>query len=148
LTHFDQVAIGVAHAAADLAATIGRRSQKFRFVCAPPLINGRDVGNTDVQETQGMSGIGYQKCLFVPHRCRRNDITNAAAELCALLEATSVRDYSVFPTVGPAKMAYLAERASGCVRCPVSSWEEEIYTMVGGLAVFAVFCVAAWLWLG
>jgi hypothetical protein len=57
-------------------------------------------------------------------------------------------DYSVFPTVSPAKKAYFAERAVGCVRCPMSSWEEEIYTMVSGLAVFAVFCVAALLWLG
>jgi hypothetical protein len=30
----------------------------------------------------------------------------------------------------------------------MSSWEEEIYTMVGRLAVFAVFCIAALLWLG
>ena len=30
----------------------------------------------------------------------------------------------------------------------MSSGEEEIYTMVSGLAVFAVFCIAALLWLG
>jgi hypothetical protein len=53
-----------------------------------------------------------------------------------------------FPHVGPAKKIYFAERALGRVRFPMSSWEEEIYTMVGGLAVFAVFCIAALLWLG
>jgi hypothetical protein len=31
---------------------------------------------------------------------------------------------------------------------PFKSREEEIYTMVSGLAVFAVFCIAALLWLG
>jgi hypothetical protein len=48
----------------------------------------------------------------------------------------------------PGEKIYFAERALERVRFPMSSGEEEIYTMVGGLAVFAVFCIAALLWLG
>jgi hypothetical protein len=29
----------------------------------------------------------------------------------------------------------------------MSSWDEEMFTMVGGLAAFAVFCIAALFWL-
>jgi hypothetical protein len=29
----------------------------------------------------------------------------------------------------------------------MSSWDEEMFTMVGGLATFALFCIAALLWL-
>jgi hypothetical protein len=29
----------------------------------------------------------------------------------------------------------------------MSSWDEEMFTIVGGLAAFAVFCIAALLWL-
>jgi len=41
------------------------------------------------------------------------------------------------------KMTYVAERASG------AAWGdlEEMFTMMGGLAVFAVFCIAVLLWL-
>jgi len=31
--------------------------------------------------------------------------------------------------------------------CSMSSWDEEMFTMMGGLAVFAVFCITALLWL-
>ena len=31
--------------------------------------------------------------------------------------------------------------------CSMSSWDEEMFTMMGGLAVFAVFCIGALLWL-
>ena len=30
--------------------------------------------------------------------------------------------------------------------CPMSSWDEEMFTMMGGLAAFAVFCIAL-LWM-
>jgi len=31
--------------------------------------------------------------------------------------------------------------------CSMSSWDEEMFTMMGGFAAFAVFCIAALLWL-
>ena len=66
----------------------------------------------------------------------------------ALYEGSLGPGLARFPHCEPAKKAYLSERASGRVRGPMSSGEEEIYTMVSGLAVFAVFCIAALLWLG
>jgi hypothetical protein len=57
-------------------------------------------------------------------------------------------DYSVFPTVGPTKIAYVAGRAAASVRCPMSGFDEELFNMLGGLVVFAVFCIAALLVLG
>ena len=66
----------------------------------------------------------------------------------SLLERRKRRDYSVFPTARPVKKAYLTERAAGGVwGCSMSSWDEEMFTMMGGLAVFAVFCIGALLWL-
>jgi hypothetical protein len=29
----------------------------------------------------------------------------------------------------------------------MSSWDEEMFTMMGGLAVIAIFCIAGLLWL-
>ena len=57
------------------------------------------------------------------------------------------QDYSIFPTVSPAKKSYLAERVAGR-EVPVSKRGEAMFTMISGLAVFAAFCVAALLWLG
>ena len=31
--------------------------------------------------------------------------------------------------------------------CSMSSWDEEMFTMMGGFAAFAVLCIAALLWL-
>jgi len=46
------------------------------------------------------------------------------------------------------KMPYLVERAArACGWSSMSSWDEEMFTMMGGLAVFAVFCIGALLWL-
>jgi hypothetical protein len=30
----------------------------------------------------------------------------------------------------------------------MSSFDEEMFTLLGGLAVFAIFCIASLLWLG
>src|SRR5216683_1285207 len=57
LTNLDQVPVGVAHVTADLAATVDRRGQKRRSSGAPPLIDGADVGDTDVQEARGVIWI-------------------------------------------------------------------------------------------
>ena len=46
------------------------------------------------------------------------------------------------------KKAYLADWAAGLPGgCSMSSWDEEMLTMMGGLAAVAVFCIAALLWL-
>src|SRR5262249_42046187 len=50
LTYLDQVAVRVAHVAADLVATVDRRSQKLRSASAPSLIDCANVGDTDVQK--------------------------------------------------------------------------------------------------
>ena len=40
-------------------------------------------------------------------------------------------------------------RASGRVYggCSMSSWDEEMFTMMGGFAAFAILCIATLLWL-
>src|ERR1700737_4556988 len=57
LANLDQVPVGVAHVTADLAATVDRRGQKLRSAGAPLLIDGTDVGDTDVQEARGVIWI-------------------------------------------------------------------------------------------
>src|SRR5712692_6934093 len=57
LANLDQVPVGVAHVTADLAATVDRRGQKLRSAGAPLLIDGGDVGDTDVQEARGVIWI-------------------------------------------------------------------------------------------
>jgi hypothetical protein len=58
------------------------------------------------------------------------------------------QDYSVFSTDQPGKKSYLAERAAGYVRCPMSERGEEMFSMISGLAVFAALCAAALLVFG
>ena len=58
------------------------------------------------------------------------------------------QDYSVFPTISPTRKGYASQRPGGVGGCPMSSLDEEFITMIGGLAAFAAFCVAALLWLG
>jgi len=44
--------------------------------------------------------------------------------------------------------AYLADWVAGKRGgCSMSSWDEEMFTMMSGLAAVAVFCIAALLWL-
>ena len=51
--------------------------------------------------------------------------------------------YSVF-----GKKAYLADWAAGTRGgCSMSSWDEEMFTMMGGFAAFAILCIATLLWL-
>ncbi len=57
LADFDQVAVGVAHVAADLAAAVDRRGEELRAAGAPLLVGGVDVGDADVEEAGDMSGI-------------------------------------------------------------------------------------------
>jgi len=57
LAYLDQVAVGVAHVAADLVATVERRGEKLRSAGAPLLIDGADVGDTDVEKAGGAIGI-------------------------------------------------------------------------------------------
>src|SRR5215472_18074199 len=57
LADLDQVAVGVAHVAADLAAAIDRRGKKLGPAAAPQLIDGTDVRHTDVQEARDVIEI-------------------------------------------------------------------------------------------
>src|SRR5439155_18577628 len=57
LANLDQVPVGVAHVTADPAAAADRRGQKLRSAGAPLLIDGGDVGDTDVQEARGVIWI-------------------------------------------------------------------------------------------
>ena len=44
--------------------------------------------------------------------------------------------------------AYLTDCAAGTRGgCSMASWDEEMFTMMGGFAAYAVLCVAALLWL-
>jgi hypothetical protein len=52
------------------------------------------------------------------------------------------QDYSVFPTINPTRKGYANQRP-GKWGCPMSSLDEEFVTMIGGLAAFAAFCIAA-----
>jgi hypothetical protein len=60
----------------------------------------------------------------------------------------SGQNYSVFSTGQAGKKSYLAERAAGYVRCPMSERGEEMFSMISGLTVFAALCVAALLFFG
>ena len=46
------------------------------------------------------------------------------------------QDYSVFPTISPTRKGYASQRA-GEWGCPMSSFDEEFVTMIGGLTAFA-----------
>ena len=55
---------------------------------------------------------------------------------------------SIHYSVCGEKGAYLADWAAGLPGgCSMSSWDEEMFTMMGGLAAVAVFCIATLLWL-
>src|SRR5712692_7201103 len=63
LANLDQVPIGVTHITADLGATVDRRGKKLRSAGAPLLIDGADVGDTDVEEARGVIWIrGRGEC--------------------------------------------------------------------------------------
>src|SRR6266545_674157 len=53
LANLDQMAVGVAHVAADLSAVVLGLGEELRPPRAPRLIGGLDVGDTDVQEGAG-----------------------------------------------------------------------------------------------
>ena len=53
------------------------------------------------------------------------------------------KEYSFFPTICPGKRPYLSEWAAEVHEVPMSSWDEEILSMMGALAVFGAFCITA-----
>src|SRR5215211_5108058 len=58
LANLDQVAVGVAHVAADLPAVDLGWSEELGPAGAPLLVGGVDIGHPEVEEGTGASGIG------------------------------------------------------------------------------------------
>ena len=61
LADFNQVAVGVAHVAADLDAAVDRRGQKLRAAGAPLFVDGVDVGDADIQEGRDAIGMRWRR---------------------------------------------------------------------------------------
>jgi len=57
LANFDEVAVGVAHVAAQLDSSVGRWREELGAASAPFPIRGVDVGNSDVEETADAVGV-------------------------------------------------------------------------------------------
>ena len=67
-------------------------------------------------------------------------VSKSLSNLCLSVPVPSTTRFTV-------KKATFPTGRQGCVGGSMSSWDEEMFTMMGGFAAFAVLCIAALLWL-
>src|SRR5690242_10613100 len=60
LPDFDQVPVGVANVAAELASSIDRRREELRPAGAPLVVDGLDVRDAYVEEAADVVGISWR----------------------------------------------------------------------------------------
>ena len=77
--------------------------------------------------------------------------TSSCGACTILLDGQSVKSCTVLAAQADGREVVTMEGLAsgpGDWEYPMSSLDEELVTMIGGLAAFAAFCVAALLWLG